>query len=107
VRILLQIASRIVGVFVVACPLAGLHRLVDDAENEAIAKLDHKQLIAFLREGHSASFLGAFVQSLCVLLVLVGAIELVAFLIRFVAGPFVNPKPVCDPKPEWATYGGD
>jgi hypothetical protein len=91
VQVAIQILSRILAVILVALPLAGLRRLLDDVEREAIAKMNHQDLIAFVKEAHTASYFGAYFQALCVLLIFVGAVELIAFLIRCVAGLFAAP----------------
>ena len=90
---LLPILSRVVAVCLVALPLAWLHVALDDYERETIAKMTHQQLLAFVREGHAASFLGAYLQVAIVTLLLVAAIEAVAFGVRLTVGMFGVQKP--------------
>ena len=89
----MHILSRLLAVFVAALPLAWLHVALDDYERETIAKMTHQQLLAFVREGHAASFLGAYLQVAIVTLLLVAAIEAVAFGVRLTVGMFGVQKP--------------
>jgi hypothetical protein len=103
----LHILSRIAAVCVVALPLAWLHLAVDDYEREAIRKMTHQQLIAFVQEGHSASFLGAYLPVAIVTLFLVAAVEAVALGIRFTVGVLAAKKSVPFREEELATARAD
>ena len=65
----LQILSRLMAVFVVALPLAGLQLALDDYERQAIPKMTHQELVAFVEEVHAASYLGATVKGSCAIFV--------------------------------------
>jgi hypothetical protein len=92
----LHILSRVVAVCLIAVPLAWLHATVDDYERDAIAKMTHQQLIAFVREAQAASFFSAYLQATVVTLLLVAAVEAVAFGIRLTVAVFDawRPAPV-------------
>jgi hypothetical protein len=94
----LQILSRIVAVVLVALPLAGLRMAVDGFEREEIEQMNHQQLIAFVKEAHASGFLTAYLFALLGVLLLVAAVEGVAFVIRLIASPFVvrNPAPALE-----------
>ena len=90
----LPILSRVVAVCVVALPLAWLHQVVDDYEREAIRKMTHQQLIAFVQENHAASFLAAYLQVAIVILLFIAAVEAVAFGIRLTVAVLGTKKPL-------------
>jgi hypothetical protein len=85
--------SRVIAAVVIALPLAALHLAMDDFERQAIAKMNHQELIAFVEEAHAGSFLSAYLLAALGLLILVAAIEAVAFVIRLIAGLFGSRKP--------------
>jgi hypothetical protein len=89
----LQILSRLMAVFVVALPLAGLQLALDDYERQAIPKMTHQELVAFVEEVHAASYLGAYFRTAIVMLILVAAVEAVAFVIRLIVVFFSAGKP--------------
>jgi hypothetical protein len=103
----LHILSRIAAVCVVALPLAWLHLAVDDYEREAIAKMTHQQLLAFVRESHSASFLGAYLLDVAVILIFVAAVEAVAFGIRLIVGVLATKKPIPVPEEDMVAARAD
>ena len=89
----LQLLSRVAAALVVALPFAALHLAVDDYERQAIGKMSHPELIAFVKEVHSASYLGAYFSAAVLILIFVAAVEAVAFGIRLVVGLFGAGKP--------------
>jgi hypothetical protein len=89
----LQLLSRVIAAAVVALPLAALHLVVDDFERQAVAKMTHQELIAFVQEAHAGSFLGAYIHAAILVLILVAAVEAVAFAVRLAVGLFVARKP--------------
>jgi hypothetical protein len=89
----LQILSRVVAVCMVALPLAALSVALDGYEREIIGKMSHQELIAFVEEGHASSFLGAYFLSMVTTLIVVVAVEAVAFGIRFAVGLFGAKRP--------------
>jgi hypothetical protein len=89
----LQLLSRVVAAAVVALPLAWLRLAVDDFERQAIGKMSHQELIAFVKEAHSASYLGAYVEAAILVVILIAAVEALAFGIRLVVGLFGASKP--------------
>jgi hypothetical protein len=89
----LQVLSRVVAVCMVALPLAALRMLIDDYERETIGKMSHQELIAFVKEVHASSFLGAYFLSVLTTLLIVVAVEVVAFGIRFTVRLFGAKKP--------------
>jgi hypothetical protein len=99
----MQPLSRVIAAAVVALPLAALHLVVDDFEREAIAKMSHQELIAFVKEAHAGSFLGAYVHAAVLILILIAAVEMVAFVIRLTVSLFVAKKPAYAPDDEMAT----
>jgi hypothetical protein len=103
----LPILSRVVAVCVVALPLAWLHAAVDDYEREAVAKMTHQQLIAFVKEGHAASIVGAYLQAAVATLLLVAAVEAVAFGVRLAVGVFAGQNPSPAREEEWAAARAD
>jgi hypothetical protein len=91
----LQILSRLVAVCIVALPLASLHVALDDYEREVIGKMTHPELIAFVKEAHSSSYLSAYFLASIVTLILVAAVETVAFGIRLSFGLLGIKKKAC------------
>ena len=89
----LQLLSRVVAALVVAMPLAALRVAVDDYETQAIGKMTHQELIAFVKEVHAGSFGGAYVQEAILIVILVGVVEALAFGIRLIVGLFGARKP--------------
>jgi hypothetical protein len=89
----LQILSRLAAVFVVALPIAALRLAVDDYERQTIRDMSHQELIAFVKEVHAGSFLGAYVLAAILTLILVAAVEGVALLIRLTVGLFCAQEP--------------
>jgi hypothetical protein len=84
----LQLLSRVAAALVVALPFAALHLAVDDYERQAIGKMTHQELIAFVKEVHSSSYAGAYVQVAILILIFVAAVEALAFGFRLVVGLF-------------------
>ena len=91
----LQILSRLVAVCLVALPLASLLVAIDDYEREVIGKMTHPELIAFVKEAHSSSFLSAYLRAAVVALILVAVVEAVAFGIRLTFGLLGIKKTPC------------
>src|SRR6516162_4646696 len=89
----LQLLSRVAAALVVALPFAALRVAVDDYERQAIGKMSHQELIAFVKEVHAGSYLGAYVHAAIMILIFVAAVEAVAFGIRLVIGLFAARKP--------------
>jgi hypothetical protein len=89
----LQLLSRVAAALVVALPFAALRMAVDDYERQAIDKMTHQELIAFVKEAHSASYLGAYVSAAVLILIFVAAVEALAFGIRLIVGLFGARKP--------------
>jgi hypothetical protein len=89
----LQLLSRVVAALVVAVPFAALRLALDDYERQAIDKMTHQELIAFVKEVHSSSFLGAYLAAAVLILIFVVAVEALAFGIRLVVGLFGARKP--------------
>lgn len=90
----LQILSRIVAVCIVALPLGALQMLVDKHEHDAIGRMSHQELIAYVEEVHASSFAGAYCLATVGTLIVVGFIEALAFAIRCTArlfGPKMSP----------------
>jgi hypothetical protein len=89
----LQLLSRVAAALVVALPFAALRMAVDDYERQAIDKMTHQELIDFVKEVHSASYLGAYVSAAILILIIVAAVEALAFGIRLVVGLFGARRP--------------
>jgi hypothetical protein len=96
----LQILSRLAAVCVVALPLAALHMASDEFERQAIAGMSHQELIAFVKEAHANSFFGAYIAAAIMTLIIVAAVEAVAFVIRLVVSLFGAGKPSYAPAEE-------
>jgi hypothetical protein len=88
----LQLLSRVAAALVVALPLAALRVALDDYERQAIGKMTHQELIAFVNEVHAGSYLGAYLSAAIMLLVFIAAVEAAAFGIRLVVGLFGDRK---------------
>jgi hypothetical protein len=98
----LQIVSRVVAVCIVALPMAALHRYIDEAERQDIAGMNRQQLVAFVEEVHSASFLGAYLRAALMTLPVVLAVELIALGIRSIVGLFLPKRQAYVPDDEFS-----
>lgn len=83
---LAQATSRILAVLIMALPLAYLSSYVAKAERDLIPKLDHQELLAYLREGYTQSVGEEFLFVLLTLAISVAVIEATALAIRWVFG---------------------
>jgi hypothetical protein len=89
----LQLLSRVAAALVVALPFAALRVALDDYERQAIGKMTHQELIAFVKEVHAGSYLGAYVHAAIMILIFVAVVEAVAFGLRLIVGLFGAMKP--------------
>jgi hypothetical protein len=96
----MQILSRLAAVCVVALPLAALRMALDEFERQAIGSMSHQELLAFVKETHANSFFGAYITAAIMTLIVVAAVEAVAFVIRLVVRLFGAAKPPYAPAEE-------
>jgi hypothetical protein len=89
----LQIVSRLLAGCVVAAGFALIQLELDAYERDMVDKLNHRELIEFVKEVHSSSFLSAYAMSLLQLLLLVVAVEAVALAIRLPIGWLLPKEP--------------
>jgi hypothetical protein len=80
----LDIASRAVAVLLVGILLAWLSMQFGAWEKEAVAKMNHTELLNYLNEGYDASFLSHYVTVVVMTFLYVGLVEGLAFVFRLV-----------------------
>ena len=84
----LQLLSRVAAALGVAVSLAALRVAIDSYERQAIGKMTHQELLAFVKEVLAASYLGTYLSAAVLILIFIAAVEAVAFGIRLIVGLF-------------------
>jgi hypothetical protein len=80
----LDIASRAVAVLLAGLLLSWLLMQFGAWEKEAVAKMNHTELLNYLNEGYDPSFLSNYVRVLVVTFLYVGLVEGLALVFRLV-----------------------
>jgi hypothetical protein len=78
----IHVVSRVLAVLLIAAPLAYISCAMDEAEQQMIAKLNHQELLQYLRDGRAQSWAGQYLQVAIMVLLLVVLVEGVAVLLR-------------------------
>jgi hypothetical protein len=78
----LDIVSRVIAVLLVGLPLAWVSMQIGDWEMREVVKMNHAQLLDYIKEGHHPSFAGNYGMILLLTFLYVGICEGVALVCR-------------------------
>jgi hypothetical protein len=89
----LDVVSRAVAVLLVGLPLAWLGMRIGAWEMEAVAKMNHTELLDYLKGGYDPSFLSNYGRILLLTFLYVGLVEGVALVCRLIVRAVPTEKP--------------